>query len=285
MTSCQSSRLMAAASSLAVVSASAPASAGSLIRTPLAAPMARALRMAPSAFSGPIEPTVTWPPVASASWSPASMPYSSPGSRTTSTPSRLRVLVLGSSWPAELGSGTCLTHTTTFMRTPDVLPVGAAGAGLARQPGRARRGLVCIHSLSGRHDSTESAPPRDAGPRQIRKGQAGGRLAFRPHSSGEMLAWGRPPTARDSARGWTRRPGGPRRQGRQEQPRVDRLLVDAHLEVGVRPGRVAGGAHQADDLALLDRVAGVHRHRLEVSVEGEGVVVVGDDHVVAVADV
>src|SRR5580704_7246944 len=116
MTRSNPSRRIAAARTRAVVSASEPRKASSEIKTPLDAPMARALRTASTPRSGPIETTVTSPPCDSASCNPASTPNSSPGSRTTSTPSRLSKCVVGSSWPVVLGSGICLTQTTTFMR-------------------------------------------------------------------------------------------------------------------------------------------------------------------------
>src|SRR5206468_12879118 len=58
---------------------------------------------------------VTSPPSFSTSCKPASTPCSSPGSSTRSTPSRTSRLLCGSSLPGALGSGICLTQTSTFM--------------------------------------------------------------------------------------------------------------------------------------------------------------------------
>src|SRR3989440_12748610 len=79
------------------------------------APMARARRIASRALGGPIEMMVTSPPSFSTSCKPASTPCSSPGSSTRSTPSRTSLFVCGSSLPGALGSGICLTQTSTFM--------------------------------------------------------------------------------------------------------------------------------------------------------------------------
>src|SRR5438876_10645986 len=106
---------MAAASALAVLSASEFSSSGSDTRIPRFAPMANARRIASRARGGPIEMITTSPPSFSTSWSPASTACSSPGSRTRSTPSRTSRLVCGSSLPGAFGSGICLTQTSTFM--------------------------------------------------------------------------------------------------------------------------------------------------------------------------
>src|SRR5438105_8840219 len=106
---------MARAIARAVLMASELSSAGSVMRMPRFAPIASARRIASTALGGPIEMTVTSPPSFSTSWRPASTPCSSPGSRTRSTPSRTRRLVHGSSLPGVLGSGICLTQTSTFM--------------------------------------------------------------------------------------------------------------------------------------------------------------------------
>src|SRR6266576_2869049 len=79
------------------------------------APMARARRIASRALGGPIEMMLTSPPSFSTSCKPASTPCSSPGSSTRSTPSRTSLFVCGSSLPGALGSGICLTQTSTFM--------------------------------------------------------------------------------------------------------------------------------------------------------------------------
>src|SRR5467141_2503757 len=41
----------------------------------------------------------------------------------------------------------------------------------------------------------------------------------------------------------------------QHLQRIDRAVIDAHLEVGMRSGRVAGRTDQADQLPALDLVA------------------------------
>src|SRR2546430_15842001 len=41
---------------------------------------------------------------------------------------------------------------------------------------------------------------------------------------------------------------------RQHLQRIDRAVIDAHLEVGMRSGRVAARADQADELPALDLV-------------------------------
>ena len=81
----------------------------------LAAPMASAVRRPETSSLGAIDTRVTSPPPAAVTSCRAiSTPYESDSSRM-SLPSRLRVLVLGSSAPGSAGSGICLTHTTTFM--------------------------------------------------------------------------------------------------------------------------------------------------------------------------
>ncbi len=67
--------LIAAASTLAVPSASVPLSAGSLTRMAFAAPIASAVRSPPVSPLGAIDTSVTSPPpAASASWSAISTP-------------------------------------------------------------------------------------------------------------------------------------------------------------------------------------------------------------------
>src|SRR5437016_10101214 len=105
--------LIAAASTRAVTSASAPCSESSEMRTPLCAPIDSARRNASIADSGPIDTTVTSPPFASVSWRAASTPNSSPGSSTFCAPSRFRRLF--ASWYGLFGSGICLTKTITFI--------------------------------------------------------------------------------------------------------------------------------------------------------------------------
>ena len=61
------------------------------------------------------------------------------------------------------------------------------------------------------------------------------------------------------------------------------LPLDAHLEVQVAPGRLAGGAHVADHLALGHRLAGRHDDRRLVAVERRHAVAVVDQRHVAVA--
>src|SRR5437773_2663713 len=107
--------LIAAAMARAVLIASEFSSPGSVIKMPRWAPMASARRIASRALGGPIEMTVTSPPSFSTSCKPASTPCSSPGSSTKSTPSRTSRFVWGSSLPGALGSGICLTQTSTFM--------------------------------------------------------------------------------------------------------------------------------------------------------------------------
>ena len=109
------SPLIAAVSTWAVVSASAPARPSSLMWIARSAPMLRPLRMASAALAGPIETrTTSASSAASLIRSAASTPYSSPGSSTTS-PSRARRLSEVSLRVA-LGSGICLTVTTIFKR-------------------------------------------------------------------------------------------------------------------------------------------------------------------------
>jgi len=50
--------------------------------------------------------------------------------------------------------------------------------------------------------------------------------------------------------------------------RVDRAVIDPHLEVGMRSGRVARRADQADQLATLDLVAFLDPDGEEVTVKG-----------------
>src|SRR5580704_10764293 len=106
MTRSNPSRRIAAARTRAVVSASEPRKASSEIKTPLDAPMARALRTASMPRSGPIETTVTSPPCASTSCNPASTPNSSPGSRKTYPLAleqmRGRVELAGGVWVGDL---------------------------------------------------------------------------------------------------------------------------------------------------------------------------------------
>src|SRR5205807_8692193 len=106
---------MAAASALAVLSASEFSSSGSDTRIPRFAPMANARRIASRARGGPIEMITTSPPSFSTIWSPASTACSSPGSSTRSTPSRTSRLLCGSILPGAFGSGICLTQTSTFI--------------------------------------------------------------------------------------------------------------------------------------------------------------------------
>src|ERR1035437_274333 len=72
--------------------------------------------------------------------------------------------------------------------------------------------------------------------------------------------------------------------GREIRLGVDGAVVEAHLEVHMRPTGGAGGAPQADRLSLLGLVAGLHEVTLEVAVKGHQPVVVGNDHVAPVAD-
>src|SRR5256714_14344281 len=69
---------------------------------------------------------VTSPPSFSTSCKPASPPCSSPGSTTGSTPSQTSRFVCGSSLPGALGSGICLTQTSTFMAgSPHYAEIGS----------------------------------------------------------------------------------------------------------------------------------------------------------------
>src|ERR1700694_4748873 len=88
---------------------------------PRCPPIASARRIASMARGGPMEMMVTSPPSFSLSWRPASTACSSPGSRTTSTPSRSRRLVCGSSFPGTFGSGICFTQTRTFMLADSIM--------------------------------------------------------------------------------------------------------------------------------------------------------------------
>src|SRR4051794_21735227 len=89
--------------------------------TALSAPIDSALRMVSTAFSGPIDRTVTSPPCASLILSASSTAYSSSSFMTPSTLSRSTVLSEPSFFSAHV-SGTCFTQTTMFMaggRPPD----------------------------------------------------------------------------------------------------------------------------------------------------------------------
>src|SRR5438552_7879391 len=66
--------------------------------------------------------------------------------------------------------------------------------------------------------------------------------------------------------------------------RIRRLTAVAVLEVDVRPGRVPGGALVTNQLTLVNAVAGFDNKAEQVTIQGEEVVAVRDDHVVAVTD-
>src|SRR5947199_2222496 len=71
---------------------------------------------------------------------------------------------------------------------------------------------------------------------------------------------------------------------RQVRQRVGRLPAVAVFKVDVRAGRVAGRSFIADQLALVHAIAGLHLETEQVPIEGEEVVAVRDDDVVAVAN-
>src|SRR5206468_1733753 len=71
---------------------------------------------------------------------------------------------------------------------------------------------------------------------------------------------------------------------RQVRQRIGRLPAVAVLEVDVRAGRVAGRSFIADQLALVHAIAGLHLETEQVPVEGEEVVAMRHDDVVAVAN-
>ena len=112
--------LITLASTAEVASASAPASALSVIKIAPFAPIESALRTASVARSGPIEITVTvfappssFPPCASAIRNASSTAYSSKSFNTASTFSRSRspLTIFFSAHE----SGTCFTHTAIFI--------------------------------------------------------------------------------------------------------------------------------------------------------------------------
>ena len=116
----------AAARTRAVDTVSEPSRVGSVTWTPLAAPIASALRIVSGAFAGAIDTSVTSPPCASTSLSAASSAYSSLPLTTAGAAAR-------SSRPSgprrsapDAGSGTGFTRTT--MRTNRV-PSPALGRG------------------------------------------------------------------------------------------------------------------------------------------------------------
>src|SRR5438270_1929907 len=70
--------------------------------------------------------------------------------------------------------------------------------------------------------------------------------------------------------------------GRQVGERIRRLPPVAILEVDVRAGRVTGRSLVTDQLALVHAVAGFYLEAKHVAVEGEEVVAMGEDDVVAI---
>src|SRR6202030_493791 len=86
-----------------------------------------------------------------------------------------------------------------------------------------------------------------------------------------------------SVRGRDRRHRLGRRVGQHLQ-RVDRAVLDPHLEVGVRSGGVAGRADQTDQLTPLNLIAFLDTDRQEMAIEGLEPGVVLDDDVVPVTD-
>src|SRR5690606_31770282 len=86
------------------------------------------------------------------------------------------------------------------------------------------------------------------------------------------LATGRAPGAGEVCSGFFENMG----SRLQEGARIDRAIVDAHLEVEVRAGRAAGAADRADHLAGSDALADARAPRRHMRVAGH--------HAVAVAD-
>ena len=91
-----------------------------------------------------------------------------------SFPSRLRVLVLGSSAPGSAGSGICFTHTTTFMAR--ILPRSRRCA-TNRADGLVR--AHCCRAIPSWSTRTRRGSPADVGGRRSRRG-----LAERPRRVG-----------------------------------------------------------------------------------------------------
>src|SRR5438309_4845649 len=65
---------------------------------------------------------------------------------------------------------------------------------------------------------------------------------------------------------------------------IDREVVEPHLEVEVRAGRVTRRTHEADEITLPDLLAHLDGVALEVAVQGHQPVLVGDDEVSAISD-
>ncbi len=117
-----------AARTRAVESVSDPASWSSVTSVPLAAPIARALRIVSGAPAPAIETIVTSPPCASVSFSAASRAYSSFAFTTAGTAARSRRQSSGRSRsPPEAVSGTGLTRTT--IRTGGRSPISEGTGG------------------------------------------------------------------------------------------------------------------------------------------------------------
>src|SRR3989440_3787601 len=71
--------------------------------------------------------------------------------------------------------------------------------------------------------------------------------------------------------------------GFEKRERIDRNACDAHLEMEVRPGTVAGRSHEGDRLSRGNDVARLHERPVEVAVEGAQLRISGNQDVEAVA--
>src|SRR2546426_8099154 len=70
--------------------------------------------------------------------------------------------------------------------------------------------------------------------------------------------------------------------GFEKRERIDRHARDAHLEMEVRSGTVAGRSHEGDRLSRGNDVARLHERPVEVAVERAQLRISGEDDVEAV---
>src|SRR5256885_2440957 len=70
--------------------------------------------------------------------------------------------------------------------------------------------------------------------------------------------------------------------GFEKRERIDRHARDAHLEMEVRSGTVAGRSHEGDRLSRGNDVARLHERPVEVAVERAQLRISGDQDVEAV---
>src|SRR6266446_896844 len=70
--------------------------------------------------------------------------------------------------------------------------------------------------------------------------------------------------------------------GFEKRERIDRHACDAHLEMEVRSGTVAGRSHEGDHLSRGNDVARLHERPVEVAVERAQLRISGEDDLEAV---